>query len=506
MKKYPSKTKWLIFLLALILLQGCSKRLNEELYGTLSPANYYRTEEEALSSVVGVYQRMSSVVDIGNAYRNSELGTDEFIVPARTNGGWFDGGIWIQYITHNVTPDNVINNGAWSSIFGVIGAANAVIQSIEESPQASNLTAVLAEVRALRAYAYFYAMDFWGNVPIVTVARIDPSDLPKNNTRAEVFTFVESEMIKAAADLPSVTTVNRTAYYPRFTKEAIYSALATLYLNAKVYNGTDKWTQAIEMCDKVIATNAYKLESSVLISFKGDNDKSQEIISSFSIDPTQQAGGNQFILYSLNALTKAVYNLPFTPANGFSTFEEALNRYEANDARRKYIYYGPQTYANGDPVKYSNGTPLVLVPIKDYTNAEDNEGYKVLKYLPDGTIVSNNANNDLVLMRYADILLIKAEALLRTGKPAEALPLVNAVRSRSNATPLVNLSLQNMEDERGREFIWEGTRRRDMIRFGDYFTGTWKFKTAQDPPTKGLYPIPSQQLIANKNLVQNPGY
>ncbi len=147
----------------------------------------------------------------------------------------------------------------------------------------------------------------------------------------------------------------------------------------------------------------------------------------------------------------------------------------------------------------------MLIPIKDPTKAEDNEGYRVLKYIPDGKWVGRDADNDIVLMRYADILLIKAEALFRTGNTTEALALVNQVRARSNATPLNSLSLQTIEDERGREFIWEGTRRRDMIRFGDYFTGAWKFNTSPTPAYKGLYPIPSQQIIANKNLVQNQG-
>lgn len=110
------------------------------------------------------------------------------------------------------------------------------------------------------------------------------------------------------------------------------------------------------------------------------------------------------------------------------------------------------------------------------------------------------------MIRYADILLIKAEALYRMGKTAEALDLVNQVRMRSSATPLTNLTLQYIEDERGRELLWEGSRRRDMIRFGDYFTGIWKFHTTETPQSKGLYPIPEQQIIANKNLIQNPGY
>jgi len=508
MKTYLYKLKLLLFLLSLLFFADCSKKLNEELFSTLSPGNYYKTEEEALSSVVGVYQRMAGVLNYGGAWRVSELGTDEFIMAARTNGGWFDGGQHLEFTNHKVIPENPENNDAWNTVFGVIGAANAVLQSLEESPEKANLTAVIAEVRALRAYAYFYAMDFWGNVPVVMEARINPSNLPKTSTRAEVFNFVESEMLKAVENLPSVTKVNKTAYYPRFTKEAIYAALATVYLNGKVYTGKEYFTQAIEMSDKVISSNGYILEPQFITSFTGDNQTSKELISSFAIEPSQTAGANNYVRGALNPLHVNAFNpaLPFVPANGYNTFEEALARYETNDVRRKYIWWGPQFDINGNPLKYTNGTPLVLVPIKDPTKAEDNEGYRVLKYIPNGKWVGRDADNDIVLIRYADVLLIKAEALFRTGNTSGALALVNQVRARSSAGALTSLTLQNLEDERGRELLWEGHRRRDMIRFGDYFTGTWKFHTTPTPAFRGLYPIPSQQIIANKNLKQNSGY
>jgi starch-binding outer membrane protein, SusD/RagB family len=485
---------------------GCTK-LEEEKFGSLSPDTYYKSEKEALSSVVGVYQLLSQVVHIGDPWRIAEFGTDEFVVPGRASGGWFDQGN-IDIIQHKVTPVNATTGRAWRNIFQEIGTANAVLESLESSPNKDNLKAVIAETRALRAYGYFYAMDFWGNVPLVTVARIDPNNLPKNSLRAEVYNFIETEMLNAVEDLPSITQVNKTAYYPRFTKEAIYAALATMYLNAEVYTGTPQWDKTIAMCDKVITTNKYALEKDVVDNFKSTNEKnSTELVSSFSVDPTKNAGGNQFILYAQHSLDKLKYNLPFIPAHGYSTTQEALDRYEDRDNRKGLLEYGPQTYLNGDPLLDSRGKQLVLVPVRDLISAEDDEGYKVLKYTPVGAAWSGfNGDNDLVLIRYADILLMKAEALFRTGKASEALGLVNQVRARSNASPLNSLTLKNIEDERSREFIWEGHRRRDMIRFGTYFTGTWKFKTTQTETWRAIYPIPAEQITANPNLVQNPGY
>ncbi len=513
---WPMKSKYNsmknIILIAVLILSSlmytsCND-LDEELYGKLSPENYYQTEEEALSSVVAVYQRLSDIVNIGAGWRPSVLGTDEFFVPARTNGGWYDGGIWIEYAHHDVTPSNELNRRAWNSIFPTIGAANLVIESIESSPKVDELTALVAETRALRAYAYFYAMDFWGNVPLVIDARIDPSNTPSTTSRSEIFEFVVTELKEAASQLPSVKDVSRTDYYPRFTKEAVYTALATVYLNAEVYSGSAQWSDVVEMCDNVINTNAYSLEAKVGDCFLATNEEnSTEIISSFSIDPNQNAGRNQFMLYTNHALDKEKYDLPFTPADGYSLPEEALNRYEDGDERKELIEYGPQYYLNGDPLLKEDGTQLVITPVQDIYAAENDEGYHLLKYSPIGvTWQAYNADNDLVLQRYADVLLMKAEALFRTGNTGDALDLVNEVRERSNATQLDVLTIQDIEDERAREFIWEGSRRRDMIRFGSYFSDTWTFKTTQTEEWRGIYPIPEEALNANPQLDQNPGY
>ncbi|MFT2007311.1 RagB/SusD family nutrient uptake outer membrane protein [Pontibacter sp. 13R65] len=505
MKRYISKIKYLVAL-ACVSFVGCSD-LDEEQFGSLSPDNYYKTEEEALSSVVGVYQRMAAFPNYLTVWRLSENGTDEFIIAARTNGGWFDGGVHHEFTVHNVLPQNTQNNGAWGTVFGVIGAANAVMESLEESPRAADLTPLIAETRALRAYAYFYAMDFWGNVPIFTEARINPNNLPTTNTRQEVFNFVEAEMKLAIADLPSIKDVNRASYYPRFTKEAIQAALASVYLNAEVFTGTPRWQDAIEMTNLVINSGEYILEPQFITSFAGNNHTSRELVSSFSVDAALNAGGNSYVRGALHPLHQLSYNLPFAPAGGFSTFEVALERYEQNDVRRNYIIHGPQTYPDGSPlIDPATKQQLVLIPFVDFRNATLDEGYRVLKYIPDGNFVGNNASNDIVLMRYSDVLLTKAEALFRSGNNGEALTLVNQVRRRSNASELQSLTLQDLENERAREFIWEGHRRRDMIRFGSYFDSTWKFKTTTTPRWRGLYPIPAQQIVANPQLKQNPNY
>jgi len=504
------KNKTIILLLVLIsiFLGNCTK-LDEELFGRLSPETYYKTEAEGLSSVAGVYKYFAYVSDIGDVWRSEEFGTDEFYCPGRTSGGWFDQAN-IDLTRHQADKQNATLARTWAwYIFPEIGTANAVLESLEQSPNKDNFKALIAETRALRAYGYFYAMDLWGNVPIFTKARVDVNNLPKTNTRKEVYNFVVSEMLAAAEDMPSVTTVTKSSYYPRLTKEAIYSALAMIYLNAQVYSGTARWDSAIIMCDKVINTHAYMLESSTGKCFLSTNEvNSTELISSFSVDPFKTAGQNQFILYSQPALDKLKYGLPFSPACGYSTDTTALNRYEDFDDRKKLIEYGPQFYLDGvTPLADANGKQLVLIPLKSITAAEDWEGFHVLKYSPIGAQFSGyNGDNDLVLMRYADILLMKAEALFRTGDPDNALILINQIRSRSHASTWSSLTLKRIENERAREFIWEGSRRRDMIRFGTYFNETWSFKTTTTPEWRGIYPIPEVQIGTNPNLTQNPNY
>lgn len=482
--------------------------LEEETFGSLSPDNFYNTEEEGLASVVGIYQQLSYVQSIGDPWRIAEFGTDEFIVPGRASGGWFDQNN-IDIIRHQVDAANATTGRAWRNVFQEIGTANAVIESLEASPNNENLGTLIAEARALRAYGYFYAMDFWGNVPLVTVARIDPNNLPVSTSRSEIFEFIESELLSAVAAIPSATEVNRSDYYPRFTKESIYSLLAMMYLNAEVYTGTPQWQDAIAMSDLVINSGAYALADQVVDNFASTTQTtSPELISAFTNDPTNNAGNNQFILYAQNALDQLKYNLPFVPANGYSTYQEALDRYDDDDARKDLLEYGPQTYLNGDPLLKENGEQLTLIAVQDLVSAEDNEGYKVLKYTPVGASFTGfNADNDYVLTRYADILLTKAEALYRLdNNSSQALDLVNEVRTRSGAAQLSNINLELIEEERAREFIWEGHRRRDMIRFGSYFNDTWAFKPNTTEMFRAIYPIPQEQLIANPNLSQNPGY
>src|SRR3954464_10901692 len=159
---------------ALLFTSGCTK-LDEQLYGRLSPDNFYKNDAEVLAALAGVYNQMGFAVNGGNGWRILNLGTDEFLIPSRSDGRWFDGGVYLEFSKHQWTPTNNRISSGYTEVFRAIGQANAVIESLENTPNPENLKAQIAEARGVRAYAYFFAMDLWGNVPIVTTARIDPN-------------------------------------------------------------------------------------------------------------------------------------------------------------------------------------------------------------------------------------------------------------------------------------------------------------------------------------------
>lgn len=502
-----------IALLGGMITTGCTN-LDEELYGRLTPDNYYQTESQALSSLAGCYEYMAYMFRAGgDSWRIGEYGTDELFCPGRSNGGWYDEGV-NQIMEHKCTPDNDRLNTCWNTyIFPGIGCDNAVLEAMESSPVADKLAGPIAEARALRAYEYFFAMDYFGNVPLFTDSRPDANNMPKTTKRAEVFNFIEKELLEAAEALPSAKTVD-ASYYPRITKEAAYTLLASLYLNAEVYTGTARWADAEKMCDNVINSGAFELADKVGDCFLSTNEgKCKEVIIAFSVDPTKNVDANQFILYAQHAVDQQKYSLPFGPACGYCFSDEALSWYtDKTDDRLNLLEYGPQYYLDGTPIEDPDqpGKQLVLTALKSKTAAENWEGYRVLKYSPVGaTFSGSNADNDYIGERYSNILLTKAEALFRQGKDLNtALSLINQVRTRSNCPAFTadELNLKNIELERAREFIWENQRRKDMIRFGSYFTEKTFYADGNTEQWRGIYPIPQKQLNANPNLEQNPNY
>ena len=507
----------------LLLLPACE--LEEDIYSVYTPETFYENEAQVLSSLSGVYRNFAQIAGMGVEYRVLELSADQVLTHGKIQGWWANSD-FEQLMEHKWTPDHNYLIGAWNTFFGTVGQANALIAALEASAlEEEEIQVPIAELRALRAFAYFYLMDLFGNVPIFTEPKVDPNNLPEQNTRAEVFEFVVTELKEAAENLPSETEVGEE-YYGRFTKEAAYALLATTYLNGEVYTGQPYYEEAIEYANLVITSGAYSLLPNYFDNFVADNEGNAEFIFGGVYTPDIPGGiGHPLVQKVLPGISGGLFGLPYTPQNGFGTRPSVLALYEdENDVRKDVILpYGelkdPKTgevvmveriVPDNNSVLYVPGkssegpVPYEIIPATGIRNQPMNAGLKWIKWQIDPNTNGGNAGNDIAFIRYADVLLVKAEALARLGDLEAAREIVNMVRARSDADPLTSITLEDILDERGRGLAFEMTRRKDLIRFGK-FTEAWEFKEASEP-FRTLYPIPRPAIDANPKLEQNPGY
>ena len=497
---------------SLLAAQNCTD-LTEVPKSALTPGTAFRTTDDINAGVAAVYASLRGAPE--NAYFElSEITPNEIIVPTRGQD-WYDNGRWLELYRQTwtanspATLDNV--NGAWNDAFTGISRANLVLNAIE-SAATSGQQQTIAELRVLRAYYYYLLMDLFGGVPIVTDTKVEPR---ARNSRQEVFAFIEKELTEARPALPDRAT--GTAY-GRVTKGAVDAILASMYLNAQVYNGTvtaaglqrgtARWQDAVTAADRILNSGVYSLANKFEDNFSSANEGSTENI--FVVVHVAQAGlGNTFPMRTLH-----YSQLPQGPWNGFAAAAETYNAFDAADARRNMWLVGPQrSFVTGQPVTDRAGAPLSFtIDIKNPEQAAENEGPRLNKYPPIPNAPANDAfPNDYVLFRLAEIYLIKAEALNELGQTAQAIPLVNTVRARAFTPPkplaagLTQAQLRTaILAERQFELAAEGKRRQDLIRAGTY-TEARTFKTAQ-APYKVLFPIPQTQLQTNPLLTQNPGY
>ncbi len=506
----------------------------------LTPDVFPSNSEQFVSASGPVYVALRGNYAV-EYFQQQSFSTDESIMPAR-GGNWFDGGQNQTMHYHTWTQDNGYLNGNWYWLSTIIGVSNQTLNILNTTmPTGAAKNTNLAEIKTVRALAYFMMLDNYGNVPLDTLYG---DFAPKTNTpRAEVFNFVEKEL-KAA--IPYLSDASGTSMYGRPNKWTAYALLAKMYLNAEEYTGTKRYDDCIAACDKVISSGLYAIEprTSYLKMFYPDNGpQMKEFIFAIPYDPAMT---NSFPFRSVNIHSRyqvprsarAQFNLPFTPSGSASTLPEFYANFnDPNDIRNGQWLTGLQYYSNGTPVTVSttnigydqyykgsdpnekkvyqvNLTPDVVlrqdVAAFDAGNDEVawNMGYRNIKFYPDATSLNRNQNNDIPVFRYSDILLMKAEAIVRGGAAtlgSTAVSLVNQVRSqRTTAAALTSVDLEFLYAERSREFAFEGWHRNDMIRFGKY-EGKWGYKTNADKYRR-IFPIPRSAFQLNPNLKQNPGY
>ncbi len=470
------------------------------------------------------------------------LSTDEAILPAR-GGNWYDNQNYRLLHYHTWTKDHPWTNSCWSWLERTVGTTNQAISILDQTmPKGTDKSTMLSELKTVRAFTYFMLMDLYGNVPLDTVygdftahAKVD---------RKVVFNFIESELKKA---LPNLSAVSGITTYGRPNKWTAQALLAKMYLNAEYYTGTKRYDECITACDQVINSGLYSIEprASYLKMFYPDNGpQMKEFIFAIPYDPSAVAlsGTNGMMYhsrYDVPRSEKAKFSLSFSPSAPESTLPEFYANFnDAGDIRNGQWLTGLQFMDDGvTPVKVSttkkgydqfytgaDGGAAYTYQVEltpDITLRQDaslfdcgndeiawNMGYRNIKFFPDKTSTSRNQNNDVPVFRYSDVILMKAEAILRGGNPTlgqTALSLVNMVRNnRTTTAAWTSVTLEDLFVERSREFAYETWHRNDMIRFGK-FEGKWGFKTNTDAYHR-IFPIPTGALVLNPSLTQNEGY
>lgn len=523
------KQHTIIFLSILLLAMGCTK-LDEKVYDQVLESSFRPTEKDVPAIIAPAYTVMRPMMAGWQGYFDlQEEPSDIIVTPARPNG-WYDGGTYQRMHFHDWNSVQGQPNGLWSNSFSGINNVNRILYQLESGsiPLTSGKDNIVAELKAVRAFYYSLLCDNHGNVPIVTDFK--DTALPKQSTRQQVFDFVIKELTDNMG-LLSDKADNST--YGRFNKWAAKALLARVYLNAEVYTGTAQWDKCIEQCNDIMASQKYVLEPIYKNAFVTNNQNSKELILAVPYDEIFGTE-NQIHMKTLAPAHRNVLNMAATPWGGDCAVPQFINTYDPDDSRLKDTWIqGPQ---------YNTTTGALIL---EYTKNLDGialsgqlQGYRIGKYeIKPGA--RGGLSTDFPIFRYADILMMKAECLLRKGQAAEAATLVTQVRQRAFASNPAKATVTAAQlqmgssyqygywkdgavtelqggadipfgrflDELGWEFAAEAHRRQDLIRFGVYNRKIWfNHRPKGDGKTRFLFPIPEAELNKNSNLKQNDDY
>ena len=469
-------------------------------------------------------------------YDYNTLTTDEAIIPIR-GGNWYDGGLWENMYDHTWTATDTDLYNVWKYLYKVIVLSTKSLETIEKHKALlteQQRVDYAAEVRAVRAMYYYYAMDMFGRIPILQSSTQKTADIRQSN-RSDVFWYVVKELQDVAPLLANEHSNLQGNYYGRVTRPVAWFLLAKLSLNAEVYTDDDwtdssrpdgktimfdiegnkknAWQTCVHYCDLITAAG-YTLEADYTKNFAVHNEGSMENIFTIPLDKILYLNEFHYLFRSRHYAHGGAYSgasengtcatLHTMAANGFGT--------EMPDARLDMNFYTGKVEVDGKYVTLDDGTPLEYKPLaveKNLTASPylETAGARMKKYEVDRTAYSDGRmpDNDIVLYRYADVLLMKSEAKVRNGESGDEE--MNAVRSRVGM-PSLSATLDNILNERLLELVWEGWRRQDMIRFGTYCK-QYDIHTPSEADKKGyttVFPIPEKAHELNQNLKQNPGY
>lgn len=410
-------------------------------------------------------------------------------VPEANYTGWTDTDIFVQGLYYRL-------------YFGVTLCNHFLDMTGDKDDAETKLQR--AEARFFRALNYYYLMDMYANVPLVTKVE---STIPKQAKRADIFAFLEQELLEMQNDMSEVGA----GMYYRVDRAAAWLLLSRLYLNAEVYTGTARWADAATYAEKVI-NSSYALADNYAALFMGDNDTNadamQEIILPIAQhgDYTKTYSGSYFLVASTHTA-----GMPEWGTNdswgGICARKSLIQKFQQGNDDRALFYATSDDPTVTDPHAFTSGWGVTK-----WNNLDSQTG---------GPVASNDVElkvpeTDIPFLRAAEAYLTYAEAAFRdeAGNKALALERFNALRTRANAQNVSNLTLEVLRDEWSREFYFEGRRRIDLVRFDSFGGNTdynWDWKAGVPNGTSfdkkyNILPIPVSDRNANSNLVQNPGY
>lgn len=548
------------------LFSACSGFLDEDPKSKIPEEEAYKSEKLVyVNTIATIYTSFGNRLygSTDNVHTLQEFSSDAWILPGR-QGDWVDGGKWQSLFLHNYGPGNATIKSTWNALYTIIGNCNTLIDNLETFIQAggeSYLQDYQYEARAVRAILYYHLVDLFGRVPLVTSSKTVMADV-NQSSRSEVYQFIVDELTDCIPHLPSGKCQNMGKYYGRVTKAVGYMAMAKVAINSPILSkddwndgslvggiakvapyvnqagknikialdGTtrDAW-ETVLYCQKQIEKEGYSLQPNFSQNFSKTNDSSVENIWTQPSDGTTYKVSDYNPTRTLHAAHASAYGLQGW--NGACATVEQMKVFkygtDEQDPRMDMtFFYGP-VFVDGKPIDagLGDGAQLCYNPmdvVVDFKEDVPNQilkfaGARMSKYEVDNTTSSYlNHNNDKVFWRYADALLLAAEAKVRMGQSGDAE--VNEIRDRVQAGQKSNVTLQDILDERMLEFSYEGMRRQDQIRFGTYTEPTTdRYAGVHHNVATGdyvvdntgfttVFPIPTSVLELNTKLTQNPGY
>lgn len=524
----------LLILPALLGTASCTD-LTEAPFNEITEANFNPTANDLATMMAPAYSRLRYFMGWYGYIDGQGETADILLTPVRPNG-WYDGGVYIRMHEHRWRVNEGQPRSVWNAAFNVIGAVNRVVYQIDTGVlplDGATKENTIAELRALRAFAYWLLLDNHGNVAIVT--DFADTSLPEQATRKQVYDFVVKELTEA---MPNLSPHADQRTYGRMNQWAAKAILARTYLNAEVYTGTPQWQKVLEATQEIIESGLFRLDPTYRAPFGRNNHTSQELIFAVPYDQVY-AGGNNFHMKTLKPELRNVFNMAAQPWGGSASNPQFIETYDKDDQRLKDTWViGPHFDSQGRGYDFVQHVPRIQ-------STQFHHGYPVGKYeIYAG--MTGSSDVDYPIVRYAEVLMARAEALLRTGQVNAAAELVTQVRQRNfkgsaaskaivtgaellkgsrynygwydtdgvvktspGGTPVedggADIQYGRFLDELGWEFAAEGHRRMQLIRFGVFTTKTW-FNHTPNGDYRSLFGIHTRELETNPNYRQNPGY